>query len=405
MPTYAWKGKNRYGDAVGGERIAASTEELTRVLQKDQITVTSVAPAKGGLRIPFLKREKVRLKELAVYSRQLSVLIDAELPLIQSLTILEEQQKNKYFRTVIRTIKEDVEAGSTLNQAKRKYPKVFDDLYCNLVASGEQSGSLDVMLRRLAEYIEQTVKLRAQVKQAMIYPVAILCFAVVVSIFLLWKVIPVFASIFRDLGAELPLLTAVIIKMSNFVQKNIIFVALGIIGIVLAFRYYRNTTQGRWTTDRLMLKVPLFGPLMYKVSMTRVTRTMATLISGGVPMLEALKITSSTAGNVLIEKEILDARKLVSEGKTLNEAFKESGRFPLMMLQMINVGEATGTLDEMLSKLANFYDEEVATTVASLLSILEPIMLIFVGGIVGSLVISMYLPIFKDRKSVVWERV
>ena len=395
MPTYAWKGKNRYGDAVGGERIAASTEELTRVLQKDQITVTSVAPVKGGLRIPFLKREKVRLKELAVYSRQLSVLIDAELPLIQSLTILEEQQKNKYFRTVIRTIKEDVEAGSTLNQAKRKYPKVFDDLYCNLVASGEQSGSLDVMLRRLAEYIEQSVKLRAQVKQAMIYPVAILCFAVVVSIFLLWKVIPVFASIFRDLGAELPLLTAVVIKMSNFVQKNIIFVVLAIIGIIMAFRYYRNTTQGRWTTDRLMLKVPLFGSLIYKVSMTRVTRTLATLISGGVPMLEALKITSSTAGNVLIEKEILDARKLVSEGKTLHEAFEESGRFPLMMLQMINVGEATGTLDEMLSKLANFYDEEVATTVASLLSILEPIMLIFVGGIVGSLVISMYLPIFN----------
>jgi len=395
MPTYAWKGKNRYGDVVGGERIAASTEELTRVLQKDQITVTSVAPVKGRLRIPFLKREKVKLKELAVYSRQLSVLIDAELPLIQSLSILEEQQKNKYFRTVIRTIKEDVEAGSTLNQAKRKHPKVFDDLYCNLVASGEQSGSLDVMLRRLAEYIEQSVKLRAQVKTAMIYPVAILCFAVVVSIFLLWKVIPVFASIFRDLGAELPFLTAVIIKMSNFVQKYIIFVVLAIVGLILAFRYYRNTTQGRWTTDRLMLKIPLFGPLLYKVAMTRVTRTMATLISGGVPMLEALKITSSTAGNVLIEKEILDARKLVSEGKTLNEAFRESGRFPLMMLQMINVGEATGTLDEMLSKLANFYDEEVASTVASLLSILEPIMLIFVGGIVGSLVIAMYLPIFN----------
>jgi type IV pilus assembly protein PilC len=395
MPTYAWKGKNRYGDVVGGERIAASTEELTRVLQKDQITVTSVAPVKGRLRIPFLKREKVKLKELAVYSRQLSVLIDAELPLIQSLSILEEQQKNKYFRTVIRTIKEDVEAGSTLNQAKRKHPKVFDDLYCNLVASGEQSGSLDVMLRRLAEYIEQSVKLRAQVKTAMIYPVAILCFAVVVSIFLLWKVIPVFASIFRDLGAELPFLTAVIIKMSNFVQKYIIFVVLAIVGLILAFRYYRNTTQGRWTTDRLMLKIPLFGPLLYKVAMTRVTRTMATLISGGVPMLEALKITSSTAGNVLIEKEILDARKLVSEGKTLNEAFRESGRFPLMMLQMINVGEATGTLDEMLSKLANFYDEEVASTVASLLSILEPIMLILVGGIVGSLVIAMYLPIFN----------
>jgi type IV pilus assembly protein PilC len=380
---------------VGGERIAASTEELTRALQKDQITVTSIAPVKKGFQIPFLKREKVRLKELAVYSRQLSVLIDAELPLIQSLSILEEQQKNKYFKTVIRTIKEDVEAGSTLNQAKRKHPKVFDDLYCNLVASGEQSGSLDIMLRRLAEYIERTVKLRGQVRQAMIYPVAILMFAVVVSIFLLWKVIPVFASIFRDLGAELPLLTAVIIKLSHFVQNYILFIFLGLIGLFFAFRYYRNTTQGRWTTDRLTLKIPLFGPLLYKVAMTRVTRTLSTLISGGVPMLEALKITSSTAGNVLIEKEIMAARKLVSEGKTMNEAFRESGRFPLMMLQMINVGEATGTLDEMLSKLASFYDEEVEASVATLLSVMEPIMLIFVGGIVGSLVVSMYLPIFS----------
>ncbi|HVP90845.1 MAG TPA: type II secretion system F family protein [Terriglobales bacterium] len=395
MATYAWKGKNRYGDAVGGERVAASTEELTRVLQKDQITVTSVTPVKKGLQIPFLKREKVRLKELSVYSRQLSVLIDAELPLIQSLSILEEQQKNKYFRTVIRTVKEDVEAGSTLNQAKRKHPKVFDDLYCNLVASGEQSGSLDVMLRRLAEYIEQTVRLRAQVKQAMIYPVAIVCFAVVVTIFLLWKVIPVFASIFRDLGAELPFLTAMIIKASGFVQKYILLVALGIIALVMAFRYYRNTTPGRWSTDRMMLRLPLFGPLLYKVAMTRVTRTMSTLISGGVPMLEALKITSTTAGNVTIEKEIMDSRKLVSEGKTLNESLKESGRFPLMMLQMVNVGEATGTLDEMLSKLASFYDEEVSSSVAALLSILEPILLICVGGLVGGLVISMYLPIFS----------
>ncbi len=395
MPTYVWRGKNRYGDAVGGERVASSAEELTRLLQKDQIAVTSVAPVKKGFQIPFLKREKVKLKELAVYSRQLSVLIDAELPLIQSLSILEEQQKNKYFRTVIRTIKEEVEAGSTLNQAKRKHPKVFDDLYCNLVASGEQSGSLDVMLRRLAEYIERSVRLRAQVRQAMIYPVAILIFAVVVSIFLLWKVIPIFASIFRDLGAELPLLTAVIIKMSNFMQKNIVFVFLGIIGAIIAFRYYRNTTAGRWSTDRLLLKAPLFGKLMYKVAMTRVTRTLSTLISGGVPMLEALKITSTTAGNVIIEKEIMDSRKLVSEGKTMNEAFRESGRFPLMMLQMINVGEATGTLDEMLSKLASFYDEEVETSVAALMSIMEPIMLIFVGGLVGSLVIAMYLPIFS----------
>jgi type IV pilus assembly protein PilC len=395
MPTYVWKGKNRYGDTVGGQRVAASKEELGRLLQKDQITVLSMAPAKGGFKIPFLKREKVRLKDLAVYSRQLSVLIDAELPLIQSLGILEEQQKNAYFKNVIRTIKEDVEAGSTLNQAKRKHPKAFDDLYCNLIASGEQSGSLDIMLRRLAEFIEKNVRLRAKVKQAMIYPVAIVVFAVVVAIFMLWKVIPIFASIFRDLGAELPALTAFVVKLSEFVEKNIFFVAIGLIAFVLAFRYYRSTTPGRWTTDRLLLKIPLFGSLLYKVAMTRVTRTLATLISGGVPMLEALKITSSTAGNVVIEKEIVDARKLVSEGKTMSESFKLSGRFPTMMLQMINVGEATGTLDEMLSKLANFYDEEVDTSVSALLSILEPILLIFVGGIVGGLVISMYLPIFS----------
>jgi len=395
MPTYVWKGKNRYGDTVGGERVAASKEEVGRLLQKDQISVISVSPAKHGLNIPFLKREKVRLKDLAVYSRQLSVLIDAELPLIQSLGILEEQQKNTYFRNVIKTVKEDVEAGSTLNQAKRKHPKAFDDLYCNLIASGEQSGSLDIMLRRLSEFIEKVVRLRAKVKQAMIYPVAIVTFAIVVAIFLLWKVIPVFASIFRDLGAELPWLTAVVVRLSEFVEKNIIFVIIGLVALVLAFRYYRNTKQGRWTTDRLILKMPLIGKLLYKVAMTRVTRTLATLISGGVPMLEALKITSTTAGNVIIEQEIIEARKLVSEGKTMSESFKQAGKFPTMMLQMINVGEATGTLDEMLSKLANFYDEEVDNSVSALLSVLEPILLIFVGAMVGGLVISMYLPIFS----------
>jgi type IV pilus assembly protein PilC len=229
--------------------------------------------------------------------------------------------------------------------------------------------------------------------------VAIVIFAVFVAIFMLWKVIPIFATIFRDLGAELPALTAFVVQLSEFVEKNIIFVFLGLIAFVLAFRYYRGTTPGRWTTDRLLLKTPLFGSLLYKVAMARVTRTLATLISGGVPMLEALKITSTTSGNVVIEKEIVDARKLVSEGKTMAESFKASGRFPTMMLQMINVGEATGTLDEMLNKLAIFYDDEVNTAVAALLSILEPIMMIFVGGIVGGLVVSMYLPIFSLMKA------
>ncbi|HMA54484.1 MAG TPA: type II secretion system F family protein [Acidobacteriota bacterium] len=395
MPTYVWKGKNRYGDTVGGERVAGSAAELAQTLQKDQITGVTAKLARKGLDIPFLKREKVKLKDLAVYSRQLSVLIDAELPLIQSLGILEEQQKNKYFREVIKSVKDDVEAGSTLNQAKKKHPKVFDDLYCNLVASGEQSGSLDIMLRRLSEFIEKNVRLRAKVKQAMIYPVAIVCFAVVVAIFMLWKVIPIFAAIFRDLGAELPWLTAFIVKLSDFVQANILFVFIGIIAFILAFRYYRNTKQGRWTTDRLLLKIPIIGPLLNKVALTRLTRTLSTLVSGGVPMLESLKIASTTAGNVILESQVLEARKTVSEGKTLNESFREAGQFPTMMLQMINVGEATGTLDEMLNKLANFYDEEVDVAVSALLSILEPILLIFVGIMVGGLVVSMYLPIFS----------
>jgi type IV pilus assembly protein PilC len=395
MATYVWKGKNRYGDLVGGERVATSVEEVTRLLQKEQITVINVTAKRLGISIPFLKREKVKLKELAVYSRQLSVLIDAELPLMQSLSILAEQTKNKYFKRVITTVREDVEAGSTLNQAKRKFPKAFDDLYCNLIASGEQSGSLDIMLRRLAEFIEKIVRLRSKVRQAMIYPAAIVTFAIFVAIFLLWKVIPVFATIFTELGAQLPMLTAAVIGLSRFVSKYIIFIFLGLVGLVVGFRQFRKTQQGRWVVDRGLLKLPLFGELLRKVSISRITRTLSTLVSGGVPMLESLRITSSTAGNVLLESGIMDARRLVAEGKSLTEAFKETGQFPFMLTQMVSVGEATGTLDEMMTKLADFYDEEVDASVSSLLSVMEPVLLILVGGMVGSLVISMYLPIFS----------
>jgi type IV pilus assembly protein PilC len=395
MAIYVWKGKNRYGDTVGGERVAGSVDELTRILQKEQIQVINVAPKKRSLEIPFLKREKVKLKELAVYSRQLSVLIDAELPLIQSLNILSEQTKNKYFKRVINSVREDVEAGSTLNQAKRKFPKAFDDLYCNLVASGEQSGSLDIMLRRLAEYIEKVVRLRSKVRQAMIYPVAIVIFAVLVAIFLLWKVIPVFASIFQELGAQLPALTAFIVALSRFVSNYIHFIFIGLVALVVGFRYFRRTKQGRWMTDRWILKIPLFGELLRKVAISRITRTLSTLVSGGVPMLEALKITSSTANNVLLEAAMMDVRQKVSEGQSLTDSMKQTGHFPFMLTQMVSVGEATGTLDEMLTKLADFYDEEVDASVSSILSVMEPVLLIVVGGMVGSLVISMYLPIFS----------
>ncbi len=394
MPTFQWKGKNRYGDVVGGVRIARSVNDLSRALQREQITVMDISAAKKKFEIPFLQRQKVKLKDLAIYSRQLSVLIDAELPLIQSLNILAEQTKNKYFKNVIKDIREDVEAGSTLNQAKRKFPSVFDDLYCNLVASGEQSGSLDIMLRRLAEYLEKIVRLRAQVRQAMIYPSAVLSFAIIVCIFMLWKVIPVFANIFLELGAELPFLTSIVLSLSIFIQKYILFIAIGFVALIFAFRYWRKTESGRRIVDKFLLRMPLFGKLLEKVGLSRVTRTLSTLLSGGVPMLESLKITSSTSGNVIIEDFIMQARSMVAEGTSLKDALKEKGRFPFMMIQMVGVGEATGTLDEMLTKLADFYDEEVEYSVANLLSILEPILLIFVGLIVGSIVISMYLPIF-----------
>jgi len=397
MPVYIWKGKNRYGDVVGGERVAESIEELTRALQRDQIAIISVKPKRAMPSIPFLKREKVGLKELAIFSRQLSVLIDAELPLIQSLGLLAEQQKNKYFSRVITEIKEDVEAGSAFNQALRKHPKVFDDLYCNLVASGEQSGSLDVMLRRLAEYQENMIKLRAKVRQAMIYPSAIITFAILVAIFMLWKVIPVFGGIYQELGAQLPALTAFVLALSRFVQRFIIFIFLGLVGLVFFFNRWRKTPVGRESVDRTMLKIPIMGNLMKKIALSRFTRTLSTLISGGVPMLESLRIASTTTGNVIIERQIMNARQMVAEGKSLNDALKEAGQgqFPTMMVQMVNVGESTGTLDEMLSKLASFFDDEVDNAVSALLSALEPLVLIFVGGIVGGLVISMYLPLFN----------
>jgi type IV pilus assembly protein PilC len=395
MAVFIWKGKNRYGDVVDGERVAKSIADLTRILKREQITVFDVSKKRVELKIPFLKREKVKLKELAVYSRQISVLVDADLPLIQSLTMLADQTKNNYFKNVIQTIRKDVEAGSTLNEAKRKYPKVFDDLYCNLVASGEQSGSLDVMLRRLAEYLENVVKLRAQVKQAMTYPLAVLVFSIVVTIFMMWKVVPVFSNIFIELGADMPLLTLMVLTVSNFVQKYILFIFIGLIGSVFLFRYIKKTTSGRRIIDKATLKMPLFGGLLQKVALSRITRTLATLLSGGVPMLESLKITSTTAGNVILEDRIVEARTLVSEGGNLTDAFREKAHFPLMVTQMVSVGEATGTLDGMLGKLADFYDDEVEAAVGSLLSILEPILLIVVGGLIGAIVISMYLPVFS----------
>ena len=395
MPIFAWKGKNYYGDMVGGERVARSAGDLERYLQRERITPIDISEKRAGIKLPSFNRKKVKVKDLAIFSRQLSVLINSELPLIQSLNILAEQTKNKYFKQAIEEIREDVEAGASLNEAKRKFPNIFDDLYCNLVSSGEQSGSLDIILRRLADYLEKIVKLKSQVTQALVYPTSILLFATVVIIFMMWKVVPVFASIFIELGADLPFLTAAVLGISNFVQKYILFLFLGVIALILLVRHLRQTDAGRKFFDRLFLKMPLFGSLLGKVGLSRMTRTLSTLLSGGIPMLDSLKITSSTAGNVIVENHIMNARSMVAEGSSLIDAFKKTGHFPFMLTQMIGVGEATGNLDEMLTKLANFYDDEVETSVATLLSVLEPVLLLAVGGMVGIIVISMYLPIFS----------
>jgi type IV pilus assembly protein PilC len=394
LAIYEWKGRNRFGEMVRGERVAASLEEAAKILEKEQITVFNLVRKKSEFGIPLLKRERVNLKDLSIYSRQFSILINADLPLIQSLNILAEQTKNKYFKKCLISVREDVEAGSTLNQAKRKFPKVFDDLYCNLIASGEQSGSLDVVLIRLADYIEKIVKLRSQVKQAMTYPSAIMIFAVLVSVFMMWKIVPVFANLFIELGAELPFLTQVVVTISNFVQNYILYIFLSVIGLFILLRYVKRTPGGRRAFDRASLRMPLFGEIMRKVAISRLARTLSTLLSGGVPILESLKISSSTSGNAIIEDSVNEARRSVSEGNNFTDALKEAKQFPFMVTQMVSVGEATGTLDDMLLKIADFFDDEVSSSVASLLSLLEPILLIGVGGMIGAIVLSMYLPIF-----------
>jgi len=395
ISTSAWKDKNRMDEDPENRASERSAESPWQKFRKDTAGGTEEKTRSKSLQIPMFGGKKVHLKELALYSRQLSVLIDSELPLIQSLNILAEQTKNKYFSQVITKVREDVEAGASLNQAKRKFPKVFDDLYCNLIASGEQSGALDTMLKRLSDFLEGIVKLRAKIKQAMVYPASIMAFSFLVIIFMLWKVVPVFAKIFIDLGAELPVFTQVIMAASGFLQKYMLFFVIGIVVLIFLAKNAKQTDGGRRFFDVLALRMPLFGKIINKVGLSRVTRTLSTLLSGGIPMMEALKITSSTAGNVTVEDKIMRARTLVSEGKSLTDAFREVGHFPFMLTQMMSVGENTGNLDEMLSKSADFYDDEVDASVSTLLSLLEPILLITVGGMVGFLVISMYLPIFS----------
>lgn len=341
------------------------------------------------------KGSKVSAKDLAIFTRQFSVMIDAGLPLVQCLEILASQQEDKKFAKALSSVRSTVESGATLANALRKHPKVFDDLYTNMVEAGEAGGILDGILQRLSAYIEKAVKLKRAIQSAMIYPVAVLVIAGGVIMLLLWKVVPIFATLFAGLGAALPLPTRIVIALSHAVASFAWIFLLAIGGIIFGLKQYYATPGGRMTIDKIILKVPLLGGLIRKIGVARFTRTLGTLITSGVPMLEALDITARTAGNAVLEKAILEVRKAVEGGQTIVDPLRATGVFPNMVTQMIGVGEQTGALDSMLQKVADFYEDEVDAAVADLLTAMEPMIILFLGVVVGGVVISMYLPLFS----------
>ena len=398
MQTFAFVGRTRGGENVSGERAADTMDAAVALLRREQILVTRITPAKAqaeaGAKKPGKVNKKVSPKNLAVFTRQFSVMIDAGLPLVQCLEILGTQEEDKHFAATILQTRTDVESGASLADAMKKHPKVFDPLFTNMIAAGEAGGILDTILKRLATYIEKAVKLKSQVKSAMIYPIAVIAIAVIVVGVILWKVIPTFASLFAGLGAVLPLPTRIVIGMSNGMVAFGPFIIVGAIGVGYGFKQYYNTDGGKRVIDGIVLKLPILGLIMRKIAVARFCRTLATLLSSGVPILDGLDITARTSGNTVIEDAIQLTRKSIERGETISAPLKETGVFPPMVTQMISVGETTGALDTMLAKIADFYEEEVDTAVAGLLTLLEPVMIAFLGGIVGGIVIAMYLPIF-----------
>ena len=395
MPTFAYSGRTRAGQTVSGERVADTVDAAVAALRREQILVTRIAAAaaakreKGGV-----TGKRVKAKNLAVFTRQFSVMIDAGLPLVQCLDILGTQEEDKNFSAVILQTRADVEAGASLADAMRKHPKTFDPLFTNMIAAGEAGGILDTILKRLATYIEKAVKLASQVKSAMVYPVAVIVIAGGVVGVILWKVIPTFAALFSGLGAELPLPTRIVISLSNNLVRFFPFLLVGAGALAYAFRQYYATESGRRVVDATLLRAPVLGTLLRKIAVARFCRTLATLISSGVPILDGLDITARTAGNAIVEDAVMVTRKSIERGETIAVPLKETNVFPPMVTQMIGVGEATGALDTMLAKIADFYEEEVDVAIAGLLTILEPALICVLGVIVGGIVISMYLPLF-----------
>jgi type IV pilus assembly protein PilC len=393
MANYAWKGRNRAGLVKEGVLVADNKEIALASLRRQNIVVTGIR--ERGKEVSFTKiGRKVPAKTLAVFTRQFSVMIDAGLPLVQCIEILANQQEHKTFQKILLQIRQDVEAGSTLADAMRRHPKAFDPLFVNMVAAGEAGGILDTILQRLSVYIEKAVKLKSQVRSAMIYPVAVIVIAAIVVAVILLKVIPTFAALFMSLGAELPLPTRIVIMASNFLARYFIFFVIGVGLLIYGLRRYYATHSGRRVIDGLLLKFPILGPVFRKVAVARFCRTLATLISSGVPILESLDITARTAGNAIVEDAIYETRRSVEGGKTIVEPLKATNIFPNMVVQMIGVGEQTGALDAMLNKIADFYEDEVDAAVAGLVKLLEPLLIFILGLVIGGIVIAMYLPMF-----------
>lgn len=396
MPVFLWEGTTKKDEARKGEMEAADELAVRTLLRRQGFKSIEVRKKPKDLAeyVPFLAG-RIKEKEIVVFCRIFSTMINAGLPLIQCLDLLAQQEQNKAFSKIIRSVKEDIEGGTSLTDAIRKYPKVFDELFVNLIAAGEAGGILDIILGRLSSYLEKAMKLKQKVKGAMTYPAAVLVISFAVVALLLLKVIPVFQTMFEGVGSELPGPTMMLIAASQFAQSYFLIILGVIILFFIAFARFYRTKKGRWIVDSTLLKAPVFGPLLNKVAVAKFSRTLSTMLSSGVPILEGLTIVSKTAGNVVVEEALLKTRQSITEGRSIAEPLSETGVFPPMVVQMIAVGEATGALDSMLNKIADFYDDEVDAAVDAMTALLEPVMMVFLGGIVGGMIIAMYLPIFK----------
>ncbi len=399
MPVFKFRGKNNVGNIVSGERTGKNQQEVLAALEKDQIQVLNIERKKSDIPIPFLgkggtRKKKVSLRDLSVFNRQLSVMFNAGLPITQGLAILASQQKNNYFKESLLEIRKEVEGGANLSNSLKKYPDIFSELYTSMIQAGEASGNLDVILLRLSEYIETMARLMGKVKSALAYPIAVLVIAVVITSVIMIKVVPIFENMFAQLGAALPMPTQVLLSLSRFMRSNFVYLVIAGIGASWALRMYNKTYKGRRVFDRLKLRMPIFGVLLLKVAVARVTRTLETLLNSGVEIIEAMTITAKTAGNSIIEDAVLKSRASVQEGKPLGQSWEETKLFPFMVTQMVNVGEQTGALSNMLGKIADFYDEEVNQSVDALVSLMEPILILVLGGLVGGVIIAMYMPMF-----------